>query len=88
MERALDQTDSCDIIKDYTSNQLKAINKKSRAFNVLNPYEDESLRGRPIMTLQWSPLLPELFLATYGSKVNIPTGSKFTSSSSSSLNGS
>lgn len=75
VERALDQTDSCDIIKDYTT-QMKGLNKTSKTFNVLNAYEDESLKGRPVMALQWSPLIPELFLVTYGAKVVIPNSGK------------
>lgn len=75
VERALDQTDSCDIIKDYTS-KMKVLHKTSKTFNVLNPYEDDSLRGRPVMSLQWSQLIPELFLATYGSKVPTSANNK------------
>ena len=75
LERALDQTDSCDIIKDYTS-KMKVLHKTSKTFNVLIPYEEDSLRGRPVMSLQWSQLIPELFLATYGSKVPTSANNK------------
>ena len=75
VERALDQTDSCDIIKDYTS-KMKVLHKTSKTFNVLMPYEENSLRGRPVMSLQWSPLIPELFLATYGAKVPTSANNK------------
>ena len=31
-------------------------------------FESDALVGRPVMAMQWSPLVPELFLAAYGAK--------------------
>lgn len=82
MERALEQTDNAvDIIKDYTS-KIKMVNKTSKTFNVLSSYEEDSLRGRPITSLQWSPLIPELFLSSYGAKVAVPSAKSYGSNTS------
>lgn len=35
---------------------------------VASVYEEDSLAGRPVMDLRWSPLVTELFLAAYGAK--------------------
>jgi dynein intermediate chain len=64
VERALDQTDSMDIIRDFASkSELKS---KSKTFNIFIPYEEESLKTRPIMDIKWSELIPEIFLVAYG----------------------
>lgn len=70
VERALDQTDSMDIIRDFTSkSELKS---KSKTFNTFIPYEEDALKSRPIMDLKWSELIPEIFLVAYGEKTEKP----------------
>lgn len=68
VERALDQTDSMDIVRDFAAKtELKS---KSKTFNIFIPYEEESLKSRPIMDLKWSDLIPEIFLVAYGEKTD------------------
>jgi len=69
IERALGQSLAYDIIKDYSQdnkNQTQSLDSKT--FSLLNTYEDEFIRHRPVMDIQPNAHYEELFLAAYGAK--------------------
>lgn len=69
VERALEFSDTFDILRNYTTDKHgKDKKSESLAFEVSNSYEDEQLQGRPVMDVRWSTIVPELFLVAYGSK--------------------
>jgi hypothetical protein len=71
MDRALEQNDLYDVMRNYSKDRQQSSKTDSFAFSCkpLQPYEDESLKCRPIMDLSWSPHNNELYVIAYGSKV-------------------
>lgn len=69
VERALEQNVQQDILKDYA---LDSRNQHQRtgtnAFEVIAPYEDDHVRGRPVMDVKYSGLQNDLFLVAYGAR--------------------
>jgi dynein intermediate chain len=82
VERALALTEEHDVIRDFSVDEkgtagdldehaafiLPAQGGGSSGSGVSSTFEGEHLAGRPVMDLQWSHLVPELFLAAYGAK--------------------
>lgn len=82
IERALALAEEHDVLRDFSVNekgntgdlaehaafQVTPVGHATAASTTTSVYEEDSLAGRPVMDLKWSPLVPELFLAAYGSK--------------------
>jgi dynein intermediate chain len=70
VERSLSQKETTvDILRDYREDSLRARNtQESCTLELQTIFEDDSIRSRPVMDLQYSPHYPELFLAAYGSR--------------------
>lgn len=70
VEKELEFVDSFDSMRNYSSDTSSIITKssKSEVFNELASYDDEALKLRPVMYVQASPLINELFLTCHGSK--------------------
>eukprot|EP01038_Epipyxis_sp_PR26KG_P005946 gene5946-8195_t len=78
VERALCQIEqTSDIMRNYareTSHHQRKLGE-IRPLDIFRPFENESLRGRPIRDIKYSPLVTGLFLGAYGSKTTalLPT---------------
>ena len=59
---------SIDILRNYKNDESMRDGADNQILAVDAVYEDESVRSRPVMSLQCSPHYSELFLAAYGSK--------------------
>lgn len=69
VERTLGQNNSSiDILRNYKNDESMRDGADNQILAVDAVYEDESVRSRPVMSLQCSPHYSELFLAAYGSK--------------------
>lgn len=70
VEKELEFVDSFDSMRNYSSGTANIITKssKSEVFNELASYDDETLKLRPVMYVQASPLINELFLTCHGLK--------------------
>lgn len=97
IERALALAEEHDVLRDFSVDDKGNTGDlaKHAAFQVApaghstatatsaaaSVYEEESLQGRPVMDLKWSPLVPELFLAAYGAKAAAVQNTKATAAS-------
>eukprot|EP01036_Dinobryon_divergens_P037469 gene37469-49018_t len=70
VERALGQSLAFDVFKDYTSsdNDSKRQLSDSKILSILNIFDDEFVKSRPVMDIQPCVHHEELFLAAYGAK--------------------
>ena len=76
VERTLGQNNSSvDILRNYKNDESMRDGADNQILAVDAVYEDESVRSRPVMSLQCSPHYSELFLAAYGAKGQ-PKGGK------------
>lgn len=69
VERTLGQNNSnIDILRNYKNDESMRDGTDNQILAVDAVYEDDSVRSRPVMSLQCSPHYSELFLAAYGAK--------------------
>ena len=69
MERALEQSNTYDYMRNYAfEQQVSKMDSSAFSCKALVPYEDSTLEGRPIMDMMWSPHVNELYVVAYGAK--------------------
>ena len=98
VERAMALTEEHDVIRDFMVDDSNTAEDGEHSAFILPPpgssssitnatgcYEEDQLVGRPVMALQWSHLLPGLFLAAYGSKTTTSSTTKASSAKSSGM---
>jgi dynein intermediate chain len=70
IDRALAQSsNSIDILRDYVSDSSDtAGSHKTGLISLRDVFEDDTVRHRPVMDVQFSSSHPELFLASYGAR--------------------
>lgn len=94
VERALELAGEHDVIRDFSVDDKGAggdldehcafaVGTAGSSSGATSTFEEEHLVGRPVMDLQWSHLVPELFLAAYGAKTATATSGQSKASASS-----